>query len=239
MDLTKTDIQSHDFASSPPARLGRASFTLGLIALAASVVQAGVHAQNEPAKYRNYADGPLTAKDFRAPIPGFVEFRGQKALTTTDFRYDFQYRLYRSRRLTTARLSSIDIRAVVIPSQCWNREPENSRLMDHEQGHFDLTYIAALRARLDFSTSKSLAGGGVNDEQAIKDLRQQLDRRFRLLREELRSAHVEYDEITRHGAALGPQREQRDRQKQQITELTKGRHPQRQHGQAGKEGLRN
>jgi len=236
MDLTRTDIQSHDSALSRSAGRGTASFALGLICLAASVVQTGVHAQNGPAKYRNYADGPLTAEDFQAPIPGFVQFRGQKALTTTDFRYDFQYRLRRSRRRVTARLSSIDIWAAVIPSESWNRQPENARLMDHEQGHFDLTYIAVLRARSYFSTSKSLVGGGTNDERAIKDLRQQLDRRFRLLREELRAAHVEYDEITRHGAALGPQKEQRDRQKQQITELTKGRSSENQHDQAGKRG---
>jgi hypothetical protein len=201
-----------------------------LLCVTACVVQTAVHAQQSSAdEHRNYADGPLTAKDFRAPIPGFVKFRGQTALTTTDLLYDLKYRLFRSQGRTTARLSSISFQAVVIPSQSWNRIPEHVRLMDHEQGHFDLTYIASLRARSGFPASRRLTGSGANDEQAIKELRQRVADRFRPFTEKLRAAHIEYDEITRHGAALGPQKEQRQRQKQQIEELTEGRKSKSQH----------
>lgn len=193
--VSNTDIQPHDSASSRPSRLGKASFALGLIGPTVCAFQAGECAeQNGAARFRDYADGPLTAKDFQSPIPGFVKLPGQKASVKTDLRYDFRYSLYRSRRFATARLSSIEIRAVVVPAESWNREPEDSRLTDHEQGHFDLTYIAALRARLSFSTSKRLVGSGADNERAVKDLQQQLDDRFRLLTEELLAAHVEYDE---------------------------------------------
>jgi len=223
------------FAKHPPGRSGKRFLTpfslpslfLGLIGLIASPVPIGVFSQqNGTAKTRDYSDGPLTAKDFQAPIPGFVRSVGRQALTTTDFRYEFEYRLYRSRRRTTARLSSIHIRAVVILSKSWNRQPGDARLMDHEQGHFDLTYIAVLRARLAFA-SRRMTGGAASDEHAIKNLRQQLDRHFRLLKEELVAAHVEYDEITNHGMKSGPQEEQRNQQRRQIEELTKRLKPAR------------
>jgi hypothetical protein len=121
---SNTDIQTHDSASSRPSRLGKASFASGLIGLTVCAFQAGECAQqNGAAKYRDYIDGPLTVKDFQSPIPRFVKFPGQKASVKTDLWYDLRYRLYRSRRLAVARLSSIEIRAVVVPAVCqWNRE---------------------------------------------------------------------------------------------------------------------
>jgi hypothetical protein len=151
-----------------------------------------------------------------------VKTAGQKAETQTTLVYKLEYRLYRSGRRSVASLKSIDVRAMFIPSRSWNREPRNARLLDHEQGHFDITHIAALRVRLRFATSKRISGSGLDDEQAIQDLQQQVDRSFRLFAEEdkIRAAHVEYDEITRHGAESGPQEEQRRRQKDEIAKLT-------------------
>ncbi len=177
--------------------------------------------QNDAVEYRYYTEGPLTAKDFQAPIPAFVKIPGQVAETNTDIRCEFKYRVYRTRGRSIARLSSIDIRAVVIPRKSWNRQPQNVRLMDHEQGHFDLAHIAALRAQRRLATSRPLSGSGTTPEQAVQDLQQQVDKRLQQIREELLAAHTAYDKVTRHGTVLGPQKEQRESQKKQIEELVK------------------
>ncbi len=227
----------HDAASPRRSIRRRLSFVLGLLVSTVCAVQTGAHAQQDrPSEYRSYTDGPLTPEDFEAPIPGFVKFPGQLAQTMTDFRYDFQYRLYHSSRRTMARLTSIRIQAVVVPAQSWNRQPKNRRLMDHEQGHFDLTYIAHLRARRRFAASRDLIGSGTNAESAVKDLRQKVDDRFDQLTEKLLAAHLKYDEVTRHGAAPGPQKEQRQLQKQEIEELTGGAKSDSPRGQAKRGG---
>lgn len=200
--------------------VGRRTIELLVAAILAIVAAVSAQQKNDSQEDRDYADGPLTAEDFRTPPPQPEKLSGRKAHFMGDMRYDLQYRLKRSGRRWTATVSSIHIRAVALPGHSWNLQPQDSRLLDHEQGHFDLIYIAVLRARLHFAASPRLTGSGSSDELAIKALREKVASHLTPFADEMRAAHIEYDEITQHGTIAQPQEEQRQSQKRLIETLT-------------------
>jgi hypothetical protein len=173
---------------------------------------------SQPPEFRPYTDGPLTARDYQAPVP--EDRGGLDAFTTTELRFSFECRTYRSGRRVRAWSTSIDIYAVVIPAESWNRKLEDKRLLDHEQGHFDLAQIAALQAQRHFADSPRLVGVASNEDLAAAEVRKQLERQLQAFVDKLRTEHHQYDKITRHGQIRGEQDEQRRRQRDQIKELS-------------------
>ena len=174
--------------------------------------------ENQAREFRPYSDGPLTVRDYQAPVP--EKRGGLDAFTTTDLRFKFQYRTNRSGRRVRAWTTTIDVYAVVVPAKSWNRKLQDKRLLDHEQGHFDLAQIAALQAQRDFATSARLVGVASGEDQAVADVRQQLERQMQVLVDKLRAEHNEYDKSTRHGQIRGEQDEQRRRHREQIKKLS-------------------
>ena len=156
---------------------------LGLMLLFAGVLTGGVRtaaaAEDARPRGRSYQDGPLTLDDYRAKPPDDSPL---SAFTVTDIRCDYRYRYQSTNRTTTAYVTEMTIDAVVIASQSWNRHPKDKRVLDHEQGHFDLAMIAALQTRLRFAEeyqTRKLTGTGATMEIALEDLKRELKQEVR------------------------------------------------------------
>jgi hypothetical protein len=166
---------------------------------------------------RVYETGPLTARDFQAEIP--ADDRGLDAWTTTDLVYRFQYETRFTSRLASVWITQVTVEAVVIPGKSWNRSPNDAPLMDHEQGHFDLTQIAAMGARLHFAEQR-IATTAATAEAAARNLDNEVQRQMREFFEVLRGEHEEYDRLTRHGREATAQSKQRRIQQEELAKLT-------------------
>jgi hypothetical protein len=169
---------------------------------------------------RPYPDGPLSAEDFQATP---ADRSPLTAYTMTDLRWDYRYQYQRTGRTVVAFLKDVTINAVVVASQSWNRRPGDKRLLDHEQGHFDLAWIVALQARLHFAEEyqvRRLTATGATSEIALENLRRKVDGEMRAAQERLIADHAEYDRVTRHGLDRAAQAEQRKSQGAAIQKLT-------------------
>jgi hypothetical protein len=174
---------------------------------------------------RDYEEGPLSSADFTAAIP--AETGGKLAYTTTELIYDLTYRYSGRGRRFEVRIESLKVRAVVVRSESWNRSPKNRQLMDHEQGHFDLTYIGALRFRSRFAGVQRPIGTGASLDEAVRNLRDKVDLAMRDSNEQLKQDHRDYDRLTDHGMRLNEQSEHRRLQKAKIEELIESSEGQR------------
>jgi len=109
---------------------------------------------------------------------------------------------------------------VVLPAKSWNRRPGDLRLLDHEQGHFDLTYIAALQARLHFARERRISNTAANSDEAIRRLEDDIQREMQRFVDAVLIEHEKYDRITRHGLDPQTQQQQRKIHREQIARLT-------------------
>lgn len=165
---------------------------------------------------RTYAQGPLTADDFRGQPPDGAKLPGGNlpalAYTVTELRYDCRYRSARRDRTWTAWLTELDAVAVLKRGESWNLRPEDRRLMDHEQGHFDLAQIWAERAEAGIKTAierGELRESRATEQAAIDALQAAINRKMETYRQGLVAADRDYDQVTRYGALAGKQAEQR------------------------------
>ncbi|MCO6457302.1 MAG: hypothetical protein J5I93_18545 [Pirellulaceae bacterium] len=172
----------------------------------------------QPEPVRTYAQGPLTADDFRGQPPDQAKLPGGNlpalAYTATELRYDCRYRLVRRDRTWTAWLTQLDAVAVLKRDECWILRKEDRRLMDHEQGHFDLAQIWAERAEAGIKTAierGELRESRATEQAAIDALQAAIDRKMETYRQGLVAADRDYDQVTRYGTLAGQQAEQRGR----------------------------
>lgn len=168
---------------------------------------------------RCYEDGPLSHHDCRATIPEQSE--GLDAFTTTELLFNYQYRTRPSGRRTIAWTTDIWVAAVVNPSASWNAKPEDASLLDHEQGHFDLTQIAVLRARLQFARNSRVSCVAGDPELALANLRARVYLQLQPFLEGVLAEHDAYDWTTGHGRNAAVQREHRQRHRQELDALTR------------------
>lgn len=136
------------------------------------------------------------------------------AYTATELRYDCRYRLVRRDRTWTAWLTQLDAVAVLKRDECWILRKEDRRLMDHEQGHFDLAQIWAERAEAGIKTAierGELRESRATEQAAIDALQAAIDRKMETYRQGLVAADRDYDQVTRYGTLAGQQAEQRGR----------------------------
>jgi hypothetical protein len=192
-------------------------FLAGVLAECRPVAAAAEHALPPG---RSYQDGPLSADDFQA-VP--ADNSPLTACTMTDLRWDYCYQYQRTGRTVSAFLKELTIDAVVVASQSWNRRPGDKRLLDHEQGHFDLAWVAALQARRHFAEeyqTRKLTATGATSALAFESLRRKVEQELRAAQERLIASHAEYDRVTRHGLDRAAQAEQRKSQFAAIEKLT-------------------
>ena len=189
---------------------------------------------NAPAeKSRRYADGPLTPDDFKLAAPDPVPTDAgisMVAMTYAELRYSYHYRFEEKNGRATAWPVDVEVFAVMVRAKSWNTQPQSVRILDHEQGHFDLAEIHARRA--SEKLNKALAdrkyiGRGKTEAEARTDLESQLNKAFEALVDQLMAEQKEYDRATQHGLADAAQAEARKVQKEQLEEtLNPKRKPQ-------------
>lgn len=167
--------------------------------------------ENSPA--RRYSEGRLVLTDFDMEPP--EERDSLDAMLATQVRIHFDYRCKYGRRYgggAKAELTRLDVFAVVRPKESWIATPEDHRLVDHEQGHFDIAQIAALSARLHMHEqwqAGKLKVRADDSESAIKKLRDAIQAEMKPFYDKLKKAQQQYDDVTSHGRRFRAQRDQR------------------------------
>jgi Bacterial protein of unknown function (DUF922) len=205
-------------------RLGGYFFRFSFIAICfAHVVNAADTASDS---LRKYADGPIVPADFKAAVPDPTPVKDGvklRAMTHTDIRYTTRYRWDEAKTGTvTAWLTRFDCYAALLRDKCWIKEPMDLRLIDHEQGHFDITEINAGRAQKKFDqliAEKSLTGHGHDEASAVADLDKQVRDQMQHVFDKEREEQIEYDRVTNHGRNHSAQAKQRRIQHDRIQEL--------------------
>lgn len=173
---------------------------------------------NDNSAMRSYSQGPLTLEDYKAPIPN--DTGGLDAVTTSDIRFDYDYQVRLTRGRATAYATELKIDAVVIPSKSWIRLRSDARLMDHEQGHFDITYIAALQARLEAAKlakkRQRFIVTAATSAAAIDLLGRKVQQFMQPFFDAASAEQQEYDVVTKHGRVRTAQADQRRKQIETI-----------------------
>ncbi len=178
---------------------------------------------------RLYEDGPLTARDFQATPPPPQKRTlsgGGRALawTFTEIRYKYNFATLQKAGVTTATLTKIDLQALLRRDQSWNVAPENRNLMDHEQGHFDITAIHTGRARLEFKkliTGEGLRAQGADAAAAQRALEEKLRARVDSIMKNWRDAQTNYDRVTLSGRNRRAQAQERRTQQEMLKVLNR------------------
>jgi hypothetical protein len=168
--------------------------------------------------YLWYSERPLEPRDFRGKVPEErpLEEPRIEAYSHTELRYHFDSRTRGRAGRYTAELANIAVHALLDRSQSWNAQPDDLRLLDHHQGHFDLAEITAREAERQLRAltrpPRRLVGRGRSEPEAIRDLDRQIQEHFAGHVESLKRDIEYFDQITRYGTL--PDMEARERQKQ-------------------------
>jgi hypothetical protein len=171
------------------------------------------HAAEAP---RKYADGPLAPADFRAAVPEPQPVKDGvrlRAMTDVEIRYTTRYRWDEpTPGNVSARLTRFECQAVLLPEKCWNKEPDDLRLLDHEQGHFDVTEINTRRAQKRFDqliADQGLIGYGSDERSAVADLDKKVHDEMQKVFDRERDEQIKYDRASNHGRNFAAQAKQR------------------------------
>ena len=182
-----------------------------------------VLAQDSVAKSRRYEHGPLVKKDYQGTVPDSI--KNFAASTEIEVRYDYRYQLHQKNQRFQIYVTDLDIYSIMLTKKSWNRELYNVRLLDHEQGHFDIGEIFALKAEIEmarkmkdkwrfFSTGKSKAS-------VIAKLEATLDQQFSRIVSEMKNEQVAYDKATNHGLDPKAQKIAREGHAERLQALQK------------------
>jgi len=165
---------------------------------------------------RPYSDGPLTESDFKGkqPTEGELAKVPFQAYLFLDITWSSQHRTLGRGRLVNAHLTDFEARAVSDPAKSWNhRGKKNPELLDHEQGHFDITQIHAQRLELKMrklmAAKRPPGGTGEDESAAVRALNSLLDKEYKAAKLICDQENVDYDKLTVHGTALEKQHELR------------------------------
>jgi hypothetical protein len=174
---------------------------------------------------RRFADGPLAPADFRAGVPEPQPVKDGvklRAMTDVEIRYTTRYRWEGTAQGdVSAWLTRFDCEAVLKPDKCWNKEPDDLRLLDHEQGHFDITEINVRGAKKRFEqliADKKLIGHGADERSAVADLDKKVHDEMQKVFDREQAEQIEYDRATRHGRDFAAQAERRAKIRETLEE---------------------
>jgi hypothetical protein len=174
------------------------------------------------AQHRRYVDGPLQISDFQAKPP---DHNLSAAYTAVRVLLRYRYRTQTQNGQIKVRLKSINVFSVFVRDQSWWAPLADKRLLDHEQGHFDIAEACARRAQLHFNAmferDASLTASGQTTSAAARQLSHRIERLLRRFNDAATLAHQEYDRITHHGNRWRTQAEQRRVQKATLNRLAK------------------
>jgi hypothetical protein len=157
------------------------------------------------------ADRPLQWSDFAGPVNPTAPF-DTVAMTAASLNWTYSYQLERSSRRCVFRITEITTEALFHPEDSWARpEHRTAVVLEHEQGHFDLTHVHKLMLDRE-------ATALVGDERSCgrrastaADVESRVAEAIRPLREriwrDLQRVQAEYDASTRHGILVDAQRQ--------------------------------
>ena len=174
---------------------------------------------------RRYDQGPLRAEEFRGlPKLRLSEEKGRPldAYTMTRIRFRYQYNVWRRRGRSIVRLKSIEVYSVFDRDKSWNRRPQDAELLDHEQGHFDITETHARRAQLELNRLGRTAAtrtAAATEKGAVEQLNARIREQLKPFVEANVKAHADYDRLTAHGGRRQAQAVQRQQQRDQLREF--------------------
>lgn len=160
-----------------------------------------VLSQDSGSKLRRYEQGPLVKKDYQGSAPDTI--KQFAASTEIEVRYEYSYQLYQKDQQFRIYVTDIEVYSIMLQKKSWNRQLYNVRLLDHEQGHFDIGQIFALKAQIEIarkmkdkrrflSTGKTKAG-------VIAKLEETLSQEFFHVVAEMTETQIAYDSATNHG----------------------------------------
>ncbi len=160
---------------------------------------------------RRYDQGPLELAEFRtnarAALPG-------QALTVTRVMFTYRFQVKPTSAHTyEAKPTSFDAFSVFLADESWWHRRAPASLLDHEQGHFDIAEIAALR--LVLAVRKALASGdpirgrGSSIEASRRSLETRLQQMFEVVHKQSEEENRQYDLHTHHGIRTSTQNEVR------------------------------
>lgn len=178
----------------------------------------------DDAPAKRYREGRLVIADFAMDPP---EERDLDAMLATQLRIHFEYRCEYGPQYgggARADVTMMDIFAVIRPEESWTTMPENKRLLDHEQGHFDVAQIAAISAKLSMHEkwkAGKLAGSAPEPQRAIEKLRENIQAEMEPYYAKLKAAQQEYDQQTSHGRWHWEQRNERKKHARILKMLNK------------------
>src|SRR6185436_9128818 len=145
-----------------------------------------------------------------------------QAFLFSDIIWSSQYRSAGRGRSVSAFLTRFEATAVSNPAKSWNHRGKRD-LLDHEQGHFDITQIHAQRLELKIRkllvAKKPPAGTGESEASAVEALNAVLDKECRAVKAASDEENHEYDRLTVHGGKLEKQRELRHVHQETLKKL--------------------
>lgn len=174
-----------------------------------------------PKTMRLYTNGPLTIADYSSKPANAPA--GFGAMTDTELRYHSEYEILSTPVGITCRVKKLIFYAVLSPKTSWADPNRIEALLEHEQGHFDITHKHALLAKKTLEPKalrRQLSETAATAELARDLLAKRLEKEVRPFSERGVAENKAYDEATRHGTLPEAQAEWRARQKQEIAELS-------------------
>lgn len=179
------------------------------------------------ADLRLYGEGPLQAADYRAKVPSPLPTAGNTrllAFTWTRIKYEYQYDYVQQGSTFMVTVTEFDSTAFIDRAVSWNALTRDRRLMDHEQGHFDIAHLASLRFRWQVEQLRK-AGTPISAQgPLLRGALQQIDQKLSDLSQKHSKAataeHTRYDQMTSHGTLGSAQQDARKKQQKAIKQLT-------------------
>ncbi|MCA9179180.1 MAG: hypothetical protein KDB14_32185 [Planctomycetales bacterium] len=154
---------------------------------------------------RDYEAGPLQISDFRAKVP---EGKSNQAFTLTTLRYSYRYRSRTRDRSASVVLTKLDFKNKMLRDQSWNGRPQDTALLAHEQGHFDITEAVRKRAEQYFQAKlSSLRTTGRTLDDAVAAMEELVRKEMAPYFLRLELLQKKYDLETNHGLATERQQQ--------------------------------
>lgn len=169
---------------------------------------------------RRFDAGPLTADDFAAKPADDSSFN---AWTEIEFHLKFRYRYEVKGGVWNIALTEVEVWTAIRRDKSWNNQPKNATLLDHEQGHFDLSQAYALQMQIkllrELKTAAVLKGRGASEKAAARELDQRLNAVLATYIEQSKTRNREYDKVTASGQDIREQALARKAQREALAEL--------------------
>jgi hypothetical protein len=157
------------------------------------------------------ANSPLRWEDFQGPVDPSASPE-RVAMTAASLSWGYAYGLEQSNGSCFYRITSVDVQAIFDRQVSWVRPGHRTaRILEHEQGHFDLTQLYKLKLDdlADEHVGVRQACEGDSVEAASDFTERETARAVSGLAEKIWQEHVAaqeaYDEQTRHGILIDVQ----------------------------------